>query len=284
MSSGAGNVVMALSVANSTRVKPGNLSLRIVSSLVLGPLILAVVAVGSWEFAVVAVPLKIIGLEEWLRLVLPRPPAGWLRGLAAIGLVAVAVATAWAGPVPGLVVLVLATVVSDAAVNLHLGTPGRMPALGLPYLGLTVVALLSLRHIGWQPVIWLLLVVWATDIGGYVFGRWIGGAKLAPRLSPKKTWAGLAGGMALAALAGAVATAVFARNGSPLAAAAAAAVLAVVAQAGDLAESAVKRRYGAKDSGSLIPGHGGVLDRIDGLLAAAPVFALFTALLDGSFR
>lgn len=274
---------MALSVANSPQVKRSNLSLRIVSSLVLGPLILAAVYVGQWEFAVIVALLGMLGVDEWLRLVLRRPP-GWVRAGAAIAIIAVTIATGCAGAVAGLVVLAAATVAFDVVVNLRLGTPGRMPALGLPYLGLTVVALLHLREDGWQPVLWLLLVVWATDIGGYIFGRWIGGPKLAPRLSPKKTWAGLVGGAGLAAVAGAAAIAVLHRAGAAVLAAPAAAALALLAQAGDLAESAVKRHYGVKDSGNLIPGHGGVLDRIDGLLAAAPVFALFTALLDASFR
>ncbi|MGK9166111.1 phosphatidate cytidylyltransferase [Inquilinus limosus] len=274
-------------MAPSVPSKPGkrsNLALRILSSLVLGPLILAVVAIGSWVFAVIIALLAVLGVDEWLRLVLRRPPPGWARAGAGLGILAVTIATAWAGAVAGLVVLAVATALFDILVNLRLGTPGRMPALGLPYLGLTVVALLHLRQDGWQPVIWLLLVVWATDIGGYVFGRWIGGPKLAPRLSPKKTWAGLIGGAGLAALAGGVAIAVLHRAGAALIAGPGAALLALVAQAGDLVESAVKRHYGAKDSGNLIPGHGGVLDRIDGLLAAAPVFAVFTALLDASFR
>ena len=270
-------------MAPSVASKPSNLSLRILSSLVLGPLILATVYIGSWEFAVIVALLALLGVDEWLRLVLPRPPAGWLRGLAGAAIVAVAVASLWAGAVAGLVVLAAATVLLDIVLNLRLGAPGRMPALGLPYLGLTVVALLHLRLHGWQAVAWLLLAVWATDIGGYIFGRWIGGPKLAPRLSPKKTWAGLIGGAVLAALVGAVAATVFGRGASPVLAGVLAVPLALISQAGDLAESAVKRRYGVKDSGQLIPGHGGVLDRIDGLLAAAPVFALFIAFLDVPF-
>jgi phosphatidate cytidylyltransferase len=274
---------MALSVPSKAG-RPSNLALRILSSLVLGPLILAIVYIGSWEFAVIVALLAVLGVDEWLRLVLRRRPPNWARMGAGAGIAAVAVVAAWAGAVEALLVLAAVTVLFDILVNLRLGTPGRMPALGLPYLGLTVIALLHLRNGGWQPVLWLLLAVWATDIGGYIFGRWIGGPKLAPRLSPKKTWAGLIGGAGLAALVGAVAVAVLHRTGAALLAAPGAAALAIVAQAGDLAESAVKRHYGVKDSGSLIPGHGGVLDRIDGLLAAAPVFAVFTVLLEASFR
>lgn len=270
-------------MAPSVASKPGNLSLRILSSLVLGPLILAAVYVGRAEFAVIVVLLALLGVDEWLRLVLKRPPAGWARGLAWLGVVAVAAVTSWAGPVAGLVMLAAATVLFDIVLNLRLGAPGRMPALGLPYLGLTVIALLYLRRDGWEMVAWLLLVVWATDVGGYVFGRLIGGPKLAPRLSPKKTWAGLLGGAALAAVIGHVAVPLLFGIDSSLMAAPFSAILALIAQAGDLTESAVKRRYGAKDSGNLIPGHGGVLDRIDGLLAAAPVLALLAALWDATF-
>src|SRR5579871_2840014 len=118
-------------------------------------------------------------------------------------------------------------------------------------------------------------VVWATDIGAYAAGRSIGGPRLAPRLSPRKTWAGLAGGVLSAALAGGAAALLLAVP-APLLLVALSAGLAIVAQLGDLAESLAKRRFGVKDSSGLIPGHGGVLDRLDGLLAVVPAVALLT--------
>src|SRR5579883_3365205 len=124
-------------------------------------------------------------------------------------------------------------------------------------------------------LIWLLAVVWATDIGAYAAGRSIGGPRLAPRLSPRKTWAGLAGGVLSAALAGGAAALLLAVP-APLLLVALSAGLAIVAQLGDLAESLAKRRFGVKDSSGLIPGHGGVLDRLDGLLAVVPAVALLT--------
>lgn len=132
-----------------------------------------------------------------------------------------------------------------------------------------LAALLWLRHQpahGRETIIWVLACIWATDIGAYFVGRAAGGAKLAPRISPGKTWSGLVGGMAWAAVASAATGYAFGLGETvPLAIIGAA--LAVVGQVGDLVESAAKRRAGVKDSGRLIPGHGGLLDRIDGLIA-----------------
>ena len=150
-------------------------------------------------------------------------------------------------------------------------------AFGIPYIGVSCVALIWLRDdggAGMTLIYFLLLSVWANDTGAFVVGRAIGGPRLAPSISPAKTWAGFWGGIVIAGAAlGGVALTAGAH--SPLVASALAAMLAVMSNVGDLFESAVKRRYKVKDSGGIIPGHGGVLDRIDGLLAAAPVLALF---------
>jgi phosphatidate cytidylyltransferase len=129
--------------------------------------------------------------------------------------------------------------------------------------------------------LWLFAVVWATDIGAYVVGRAIGGPRLAPRWSPGKTWAGLIGGAVCAALAG-WATAGVLGMSSVLPLVLVSAGLAIIEQFGDLAESVAKRRFGVKDSSGLIPGHGGLLDRLDGLLAVVPAVALLTQLDGGS--
>ncbi|MBX3500962.1 MAG: phosphatidate cytidylyltransferase [Alphaproteobacteria bacterium] len=154
----------------------------------------------------------------------------------------------------------------------------RRPALllcGAAYIAAVALSLLSLRHepeTGLQAVLWLLATVWATDIFAYVAGRTLGGPKLAPRLSPKKTWSGALGGLA-AAIAVGVCTAWLFTGGSAIRLAMAGGLLSLVSQAGDLAESAVKRYVGVKDSGRLIPGHGGLLDRVDALMAAAVAMA-----------
>jgi phosphatidate cytidylyltransferase len=127
-------------------------------------------------------------------------------------------------------------------------------------------------------VLFLLIVVWSNDIGAYVVGRLIGGPRLAPRISPGKTLSGAVGGLLAAAAAGMFAAHVLA-DGSLWRAIAVAAVLGAVAQSGDLLESCVKRRLEVKDSGDLIPGHGGLFDRLDALLAAAPVAAILALIL-----
>ncbi|MFK7867070.1 MAG: phosphatidate cytidylyltransferase [Alphaproteobacteria bacterium] len=146
---------------------------------------------------------------------------------------------------------------------------------GAAYISLSLISLLWLRD---QPngLYWtaaLVLMVIATDLGGYIVGRLVGGPKLMPRISPNKTISGLAGAMIFSAIVGFI---MLGQGGLGMMIGAA---IGFIAQAGDLLESMIKRRAGAKDSGTLIPGHGGVLDRMDGYLAALPSFVIFYQLL-----
>jgi phosphatidate cytidylyltransferase len=155
---------------------------------------------------------------------------------------------------------------------------GVWSAGGALYVGLAGIALIALRDFdpfGFLSILWAGLVVIAADTGGYFAGRIIGGAKLWPAVSPKKTWSGLGGGVVLAAIVGAIFSG--ATTGTYVVQVCTVSVVAaVLAQAGDLAESALKRRFGVKDASSLIPGHGGVLDRLDGHMAAMLVAAAVT--------
>ncbi|OAO01176.1 phosphatidate cytidylyltransferase [Parasphingorhabdus sp.] len=145
-------------------------------------------------------------------------------------------------------------------------------AVGVLYAGLPALAIIYLRDIdnGILIVFWTLALVWATDIGAYFSGRAIGGPKLAPQFSPNKTWAGLIGGVLLTAI---VSFVLHIYWGLPFKLVLLSVPLAVLAQMGDLFESWLKRKAGAKDSGTIFPGHGGVMDRLDGLIPVAPVVA-----------
>jgi CDP-diglyceride synthetase len=169
---------------------------------------------------------------------------------------------------------------AGAAFFVVIVTGHRRLALGVLYCGLPVIALMVCRrqHDGNEGLIftlWALALVWATDIGAYFAGRTIGGPKLAPRVSPNKTWAGLIGGVVLA---GAFGAAMHAVAGLPLRMTLATPFLAVLAQGGDLYESWLKRQAGVKDSGNILPGHGGIMDRLDGLVPVAPIAALLVVL------
>ncbi len=159
-------------------------------------------------------------------------------------------------------------------------------AAGMFYVAIPCSAILWLRSVqiegsanaGFALVMYVLFVVWATDIGAYFTGRIVGGAKLAPAISPGKTWAGLGGGMTAAGVVGGLSF-IFTPYPTKLwLAILLAMLLAIVAQGGDLFESWVKRRAGVKDSSTLIPGHGGLLDRVDGLMFTIPLFVLFICL------
>jgi phosphatidate cytidylyltransferase len=188
--------------------------------------------------------------------------------------------TAWGAALPALGLLAAATVTGIAMA--HGLSPSRPLAFGIPYLGLGAVALVWLRQspaAGGANVIVLLLIIWASDIGAYAAGRAIGGPRLAPAISPGKTWSGAVGGLAAAATTGCAAAALL-DNGAPSWRPAVFALLiGVIGQGGDLFESQLKRHFGVKDSGSMIPGHGGLLDRLDAVLTAAPAAALLALTL-----
>jgi phosphatidate cytidylyltransferase len=255
-----------------------DLRLRILSASVLAPLALGCIWIGGAAFAGLIV-LIAIGLSyEWLGLCRRRasPPAALL--FAALPLAVLLTAR---GDMTAAFLLLAAATVAGAAIGGGL-SPAHPLGFGIPYLGLGAVALVWLRQpsgVGGVNVIVLLMVVWASAIGAYIAGRAIGGPRLAPAISPGKTWSGAFGGLAAAALVGAVASAIL-RDGAvswhPILFAV---LIGIISQAGDLFESQLKRHFGVKDSGSMIPGHGGLLDRLDALLTAVPAAALLALTL-----
>ncbi len=251
-----------------------DLAPRAASGAVLIALALAVTYWGGPVFAMFWLVAFGAILWEWLRML--AGGRGWARVPTTLGWAALALAAvfSWFG-----LWSVAAMAVAGAAALIALLAPGRggeraLAGAGALYAGLPMIAVIALR--GGSPegaaaMFWLYAVVWATDIGAYFVGRSVGGPKLWPSISPGKTWSGAAGGTVLGALAG-LALAGSTNDIYVLGALGFGASLA--SQAGDLFESALKRRFGVKDSSALIPGHGGVMDRLDGFAAAAVLAAI----------
>lgn len=256
--------------SSDTPRKGGGLRTRILSSLVMMPAMLAAIWYGGAVFAALIVAMAAVLAWEWHGLLAPRA-----RGLATVAIAGVAgcvAAAAFDLRFAAALAAVAALVAALAAASGRRGFDLALLGFGPLYVGVPAAALLALRgDFGFAATLWLFASVWATDIGAYAFGRTIGGPKLMPRVSPNKTWAGLVGGMLCAAGVGLAGVRVPEFQAVPWPVLMAlGAVLAVVAQVGDLFESGVKRRQGAKDSSNLIPGHGGLLDRVDGVLTAVP--------------
>lgn len=267
-----------VTVGTVPALKDTGLRARVLSALVLIPVALLAVALGAPYFDLLVVAAGMLMAWEWARLcnggrVTPA-------GIVAIATAAAAVVASYLlGAEWALLVVAGGAAIAALVAAITRQRPGWM-GLGTLYASLPCVAIIWLREdptFGFAIILWLLIMVWAIDVGAYVVGRNVGGPKLAPVISPKKTWSGLAGGVAAAGIVGAVAGLAI-DGAAPLPLALISAVLALVEQAGDLGESAVKRRFGAKDSSGLIPGHGGLLDRIDGLVAVVVAVALAAAL------
>ena len=254
-----------------------NLLMRIAAALVLAPLAIGAAYAGGWYW-IALVTVGAIGLfAEWLVVThTTRNVPVTIAGVVALVLTAPFLAIGNVNA--ALVVLALGLI----AVGFRTTQPRLWAMAGFLYAAAAQVAsiLVRLDHAkGLSALILVLLVVWATDIGGYFAGRAIGGPKLWPRVSPKKTWAGAIGGFVASLL---VAIGFAASDlGKTLPLLILAAMLSVAAQFGDLFESAIKRRFGVKDSGHIIPGHGGVMDRLDGFVAAIVLAAIFGVLRGG---
>ena len=253
--------------------KRSELGLRITSALVLIAVTLAITIAGGVAFQVFCALGALLIVYEYAGIVRGRPaaPANWPLFFALIAVLAVYFV--WGAAACVVTILVMAAALAAADVF-----RGRKiwDAAGLGYAALPFLALVLLRgdtRIGLDAVLFLFACVWGADTFAYFAGRRLGGPKLAPAISPNKTWSGLAGGLAGAVLAGLIVLYLAGYRPAPLLAGLAL-ILALASVAGDLLESWLKRRFGKKDSGRTIPGHGGILDRVDGLLVAAFVFWL----------
>lgn len=257
-----------------TDKKPPELVTRIVTAAALIAVALVAILLGGIVFWAIVVALGMLMMTEWADLVGARPQPTRLALYALV--VPLAIMAPLLGAGPGFLALGL---IGAAFFFVGATTRSAWLAGGVIYVAVPVLALLLIRQqkdIGLLYTIWTLALVWMCDIGAYFAGRLIGGPKLAPVVSPNKTWAGLFGGMLAASL---FAVALHYGCGLGKAAVLATPLLAVLAQCGDLFESWLKRRAGMKDSGTLFPGHGGALDRLDGLVPVAPAAALLVVVL-----
>lgn len=268
----------------------GNLALRILSALVMAPVAIAAVWIGSWVFALFWLGAALLVLWEWIHLV-AGPRHTLMFSASASALAVAALVEFRERPITAMLLIVLGAIASLIfAQRRH----RLWVTAGIGYAGAMLLAPMFLRadpDYGLFALLLLFGVVWTTDIMAYFTGRALGGPKLCPAISPKKTWSGAVGGamcatvvaLLLPRILGAVASnevAAAIKLVHPGVLALLGVMLSVLAQLGDLLESWIKRRFGAKDASHLIPGHGGVMDRLDGFWAAA-VAACLIGLVHG---
>jgi phosphatidate cytidylyltransferase len=268
----------------------GELGLRIVSGIVMAALAIGATVLGGWPFVLFWAAAALGVFWEWTAIVADGPLPARISGAAALAIAALAVGVGQDYPA-FLVIAFGAPMVASSCASRHVvwdddkkqwigGKPWwtalAWGAAGMVYAGTVLLAPVLLRRdpeFGLAALLFLFAIVWATDILGFFIGRAVGGPKLAPSISPKKTWSGACGG-ALGALAASATVVYVAGNLALIPAACVALLLSMMSQAGDLFESAVKRRFGVKDASHVIPGHGGLMDRLDGFIVAAGTAAL----------
>jgi phosphatidate cytidylyltransferase len=252
-----------------------NLRRRVASTFVLAPVAIATAYIGGWLFFIVWLAAAAGILWEWTLLVLRRAdPAVLTPGAAA--LIAATMFTGLGEPRAATLAVAAGAVLAGLSLGVFSrgaapSTAGIWAALGVIYAGIAFLGPALLRRdngLGFVALLFLFATVWVSDVFSYFVGRAVGGPLLWPLLSPNKTWAGAVGGL-VGGSAGGTLVAYASGVGNLAAVGGVALVLSVLAQAGDLLESAIKRRFGAKDAGRLIPGHGGLMDRLDGFLVAA---------------
>jgi phosphatidate cytidylyltransferase len=248
-----------------------NLWLRVASAAVLAPLAIGVAWLGGWPFTLFWVVAAIAVWWEWIGLVEPTGRNVLLAtGVCALVLQAILFEAGH----PSIAIMIVALGVLAGIVTA--GKQAPAVAGGVVYASALLMAAAILRSdmmFGFAAIVFLYAVVWGSDIGGFFAGRAFGGPKLAPMISPKKTWSGAIGGTAVG-VAAAVAIAALFSIGKPAMIAVVALVLSVASQCGDLFESWLKRRFDVKDASGLIPGHGGVMDRLDGFIFAVVAAAI----------
>jgi phosphatidate cytidylyltransferase len=275
--------------AGQLSAKWADLGVRTASAAVLVPVVFLDVWYGGVWFELFAAFLGVLIAHEWCNIAHPGSSSQFAFHALAAMCAAFLPSTAGVGPAVFWIMAIWAVAIAFCA--FRTGERSFWRYVGVLYASLPVLALVVLRRdgeLGMLAFVFLMLIVAAADVLAYFTGRIVGGPKLVPKLSPKKTWAGLAGAVAGAMAAAWAIVYGYARLSdvpegqfAVLPLMLLAGVLAIIEQAGDIFESAFKRHYGVKDSGTLIPGHGGVMDRLDGLIFVAIVAVLLGILRGG---
>lgn len=257
-----------LSAGTAEPAKWRDLGVRATAALVLIPLALCVVWLGTHWFEIVIAAIAALMAREWVKLAQDGSTGQLVLHLLAALIAAGGPSRLGVHAVLG--VLVALWIASVLFRQWERGGHSLWTVVGIPYVSLSALAFVLLRSddgYGLAAILWVLIIVWSADTVAYFAGRIVGGPKLWPRVSPGKTWSGLGGAVVGGAIASLAAAELFSVH-APAAMLLAGGILGIVEQGGDLFESALKRKAGVKDSANLIPGHGGMLDRVDGLVAA----------------
>tara|TARA_Y100001960_G_scaffold302791_1_gene354196 strand:- start:140 stop:952 length:813 start_codon:yes stop_codon:yes gene_type:complete len=260
---------------------PTELVQRVVTATFLIPIVLYAVFLGGWVFSAMVVIAVILMANEW-----EQVTGGERFGHHALlnmfaGIMALSLGSIVS--VEYVLAFIVAISLLSGCFPRRDGSYSIWPCIGVILIIVPALCLVWLRALntGMLIILWLFLVLWATDSGAYFVGRTFGKKRLVPRISPGKTWAGLYGGTAAGAIIG-VSIAAIVHDFSMLRAVLLSILISLVGQGGDLAISAVKRHFDVKDMGTMIPGHGGVLDRLDSLLFGAMVIGIITFAYGGS--
>lgn len=256
-----------------------NLQQRIISGVVLALLVLLLTWLGGFAFRLLAVAIGAAVYVEWRSITALSQDSA--SRIAEFGLIIV-FATILAGLPPTIIFAFIFVMTLFAIFMVLIGKSKKWLPIGLAYAAVPAASLAFLRSDNAQglfAILFLFAIVWSTDIFAYFVGRSLGGPKLAPQISPNKTWSGAIGGTAAAVAAGLGLAGLSGPVGNPILPFVII-IVSILAQMGDLFESWIKRQFGVKDSGTLIPGHGGVMDRVDGLMVAATALYFITMISD----
>ena len=262
--------------ASKTSFWTSELGKRIFSAVIMLVIVLALSWMGGLPFLLLSLVLSMLLYFEWQKIVRITPFDG-TEALLTLGFAALLISAIAGYLTYGIVGFLALGLLLEVTSTGKEKSDVRWIGLGALYCAIPVIAFPIIRENGgFGLLMFLFIVVWVTDIAAYFFGKQFGGAKLMPSISPKKTWSGAIGGFVFAVVAASLMSSFL--PGSIFVLALSAAVLSIVSQIGDLFESGLKRHFDVKDSSQLIPGHGGFLDRLDGLVAAAVPVAVVVAL------